>query len=62
MNATLPKNSLPLDWQKSFSLKKVELLKENIKIYGDNEKYNPITIKKERVKVIAKMIGLIRNY
>ena len=44
------------------SLKKIELLKENIKIYGDNDKFNPINIKKERVKIIAKMIGLIRNY
>ena len=44
------------------SLKKIELLKDNIKIYGDNDKFNPITIKKERVKIIAKMIGLIRNY
>jgi len=44
------------------SLKKIELLKENIKIYGDNDNFNPITIKKERIKIIAKMIGLIRNY
>ena len=44
------------------SLKKIELLKENIKIYGDNDKFNPINIKKERVKIIAKLIGLIRNY
>ena len=44
------------------SLKKVELMKENIKIYGDNDKFNPLTIKKERVKIIAKMIGLVRNY
>ena len=26
LNVTLPKNSLPLDWQKSFSLKKVEFI------------------------------------
>ena len=44
------------------SLKKIELLKENIKIYGDNDNFNPITIKKERIKIIARMIGLIRNY
>ena len=44
------------------SLKKIELLKENIKIYGDNDNFNPITIKKERIKILARMIGLIRNY
>jgi len=44
------------------SLKKIELLKDNIKIYGDIDNFNPITIKKDRVKIIAKMIGLIRNY
>ena len=44
------------------SLKKIELLKENIKIYGDNDNFNPMTIKKERIKIIARMIGLIRNY
>ena len=44
------------------SLKKIKLIKENIIIYGDNDKFTPITIKKERVKVIARMIGLIRNY
>ena len=44
------------------SLKKIELLKENIKIYCDNDNFNPITIKKERIKIIARMIGLIRNY
>ena len=44
------------------SLKKIELLKENIKIYGDNDNFNPITLKKERIKIIARMIGLIRNY
>jgi repressor LexA len=44
------------------SLKKIELLKDNIKIYGDIDNFKPITIKKERVKIVAKMIGLIRNY
>ena len=44
------------------SLKKIELLKDNIKIYGDIDNFKPITIKKDRVKIIAKMIGLIRNY
>ena len=44
------------------SLKKIELFKENIKIYGDNDNFNPITLKKERIKIIARMIGLIRNY
>ena len=44
------------------SLKKIELLKDNIKIYGDIDNFKPITIKKNRVKIIAKMIGLIRNY
>ena len=44
------------------SLKKIELLKDNIKIYGDIDNFKPITIKKDRVKIVAKMIGLIRNY
>ena len=44
------------------SLKKIELLKDSIKIYGDIDNFKPITIKKERVKIVAKMIGLIRNY
>ena len=44
------------------SLKKIELLKDNIKIYGDIDNFKPITIKKDRVKIVAKMIGLVRNY
>jgi repressor LexA len=44
------------------SLKKIELLKDNIKIFGDNDNFNPITVNKDRVKIVAKMIGLIRNY
>ena len=44
------------------SLKKIEVLKDNIKIFGDNDNFNPITVNKDRVKIVAKMIGLIRNY
>ena len=33
------------------SLKKIELLKDNIKIYGDIDNFKPITIKKDRIKL-----------
>ena len=53
MNATLPKNSLPLDWQKSFSLKKVEFIETLLPL---------IAYQNQQILVERERLFKIQNY
>ena len=53
LNATLPKNSLPLDWQKSFSLKKVEFIETLLPL---------IAYQNQQILVERESLFKIQNY
>jgi len=53
LNATLPKNSLPLDWQKSFSLKKVEFIETLLPL---------IAYQNQQILVERERLFKIQNY
>ena len=53
LNATLPKNSLPLDWQKNFSLKKVEFIETLLPL---------IAYQNQQILVERERLFKIQNY
>jgi SOS-response transcriptional repressor LexA len=43
-------------------LKKINILKNEIEIFGDSKNFNTKKYKKDRIKIIGKMVSLIRSY
>ena len=44
------------------TLKKINILKTDIEIFGDSKNFNTKKYKKDRIKIIGKMVNLIRSY
>ena len=44
------------------SLKKVKLIKDEIEIFGDHKNFSSVRYKKDRVKILGKMVNLVRKY
>ncbi len=44
------------------TLKKINILKNEIEIFGDSKNFNSKKYKKDRIKIIGKMVNLIRSY
>ena len=44
------------------TLKKINILKNEIEIFGDSKNFNTTKYKKDRIKIIGKMVSLIRSY
>ncbi len=44
------------------TLKKINILKSEIEIFGDRKNFNTKKYKKGRIKIVGKMVSLIRNY
>ena len=44
------------------SLKKIKLIKDEVEIFGDHKNFSSVRYKKDRVKILGKMVNLIRKY
>ena len=44
------------------TLKKIKLIKDEIEIFGDRNNFSSIKYKKDRIKILGKMINLVRKY
>ena len=44
------------------TLKKINILRNEIEIFGDSKNFNTTKYKKDRIKIIGKMVSLIRSY
>jgi SOS-response transcriptional repressor LexA len=44
------------------TLKKIKLIKDEIEIFGDHKNFSSIKYKKDRIKILGKMINLVRKY
>ena len=44
------------------TLKKIKLIKEEIEIFGDHKNFSSVRYKKDRVKILGKMVNLVRKY
>ena len=44
------------------TLKKIKLLKDEIEIFGDHKNFSSVRYKKDRVKILGKMVNLVRKY
>ena len=44
------------------SLKKIKLIKDEIEIFGDHKNFSSVRYKKDRVKILGKMVNLVRKY
>ena len=44
------------------TLKKIKLIKDEVEIFGDKKNFTSIKYKKDRVKILGKMINLVRKY
>ena len=44
------------------TLKKIKLIKDEIEIFGDHKNFSSVRYKKDRVKILGKMINLVRKY
>ena len=44
------------------TLKKINILKNEIELFGDSKNFNTTKYKKDRIKIIGKMVSLIRSY
>ena len=44
------------------TLKKIKLIKDEIEIFGDHKNFSSIRYKKDRVKILGKMVNLVRKY
>ena len=44
------------------TLKKIKLIKDEIEIFGDHKNFSTVRFKKDRVKILGKMINLVRKY
>ena len=44
------------------TLKKIRLIKDEIEIFGDHKNFSSVRYKKDRVKILGKMVNLVRKY
>ena len=44
------------------TLKKIKLIKEEIEIFGDHKNFSSVRYKRDRVKILGKMVNLVRKY
>ena len=44
------------------TLKKIKLIKDEIEIFGDHKNFSSVRYKKDRVKILGKMVNLDRKY
>ena len=44
------------------TLKKIKLIKDEIEIFGDHKNFSSVRFKKDRVKILGKMVNLVRKY
>ena len=44
------------------TLKKIKLIKAEIEIFGDHKNFSSVRYKKDRVKILGKMVNLVRKY
>ncbi len=44
------------------TLKKIKLIKDEIEIFGDHKNFSSVRYKKDRVKILGKMVNLVRKY
>ena len=44
------------------TLKKIKLIKDEVEIFGDHKNFSSVRYKKDRVKILGKMINLVRKY
>ena len=44
------------------TLKKIKLIKDVVEIFGDHKNFSSVRYKKDRVKILGKMVNLVRKY
>ena len=44
------------------TLKKIKLIKDEIEIFGDHKNFSSVRFKKDRVKILGKIVNLVRKY
>ena len=44
------------------TLKKIKLMKDEVEIFGDHKNFSSVRYKKDRVKILGKMVNLVRKY
>ncbi len=44
------------------TLKKIKLIKDEVEIFGDHKNFSSVRYKKDRVKILGKMVNLVRKY
>ena len=44
------------------TLKKIKLIKDEIEIFGDHKNFSSVRYKKDRIKILGKIVNLIRKY
>ena len=44
------------------TLKKIKLIKDEVEIFGDHKNFSSVKYKKDRVKILGKMVNLVRKY
>ena len=44
------------------TLKKIKLIKDEVEIFGDHKNFSSVRYKKDRVKILGKMVNLVRRY
>ena len=44
------------------TLKKIKLIKNEVEIFGDHKNFSSVRYKKDRVKILGKMVNLVRKY
>ena len=44
------------------TLKKIKLIKDEVEIFGDHKNFSSVRYRKDRVKILGKMVNLVRNY
>ena len=48
--------------ESEITLKKIKLIKDEIEIFGDHKNFSSVRYKKDRVKILGKMVNLVRKY
>ena len=44
------------------TLKKIKLINDEVEIFGDHKNFSSVRYKKDRVKILGKMVNLVRKY
>lgn len=44
------------------TLKKIKLIKDEVEIFGDHKNFSSVRYKKDRVKILGRMVNLVRKY